>query len=428
MNKNYNYKKTYIDWIGEIPKEWSLIRGKFLFTSKKELNKDLQCQNLLSLTLFGVLNKDYESGDGLRPENYNTYQIFKKDDLVFKMIDLENINTSRVGLVHETGIMSSAYIRHEPIKEKIDPKFAYWFYYDLYKKEIYNSIGSGVRSTLNSSDLLEIKLPIPSLKEQKLICKYLKMKTENIDLLIKKVQKKIELLKEHRIGLINQMVTRGLKTNVEMKNSKINWIGDVPKHWKIERLKYLLKVRNNRSETGEEELLSVTINNGVVRRRDYLGNDEEHISRADTLKGYKIVFKNDLVNNIMKMSFCCLGVSKNDGIVSPGYSVFEIDQSRLIPTYLHYLLRDPRYVAEYRKRSKGIQESRMRLYDDFFLDISIPVPSLTEQSKIVNQIDNENTSKLIELENSKIQELKEYRKSLISSVVTGKIRVTEVKV
>ena len=121
MNRYPSYRETVYDWIGEIPSDWNLTRGRFLFKSKKELNRELQCENLLSLTLFGVLNKDYESSDGLRPENYNSYQIFQKDDLVFKMIDLENVKTSRVGIVHEEGIMSPVYLRHEPIKSKINP-------------------------------------------------------------------------------------------------------------------------------------------------------------------------------------------------------------------------------------------------------------------------------------------------------------------
>ena len=153
MNNYTNYKDTNISWVGKIPKEWNFIRGKYLFNRVKEINKNLECTNLLSLTYNGVLNKKYDGSEGLRPENYKTFQKFNKDDLVFKMIDLANVKTSRVGIVHEYGIMSSAYIRYEPIKEKIIPKFAYWFYYDLYKKEIYNSIGSGVRSTLSSDDL-----------------------------------------------------------------------------------------------------------------------------------------------------------------------------------------------------------------------------------------------------------------------------------
>ena len=98
MKNNINFKETNISWIREIPIEWSLIRGKYLFNRNKEINKDLRCKNLLSLTYNGVLNKDFYASEGLRPENYNTYQLFDKDDLVFKMIDLENVKTSRVGI------------------------------------------------------------------------------------------------------------------------------------------------------------------------------------------------------------------------------------------------------------------------------------------------------------------------------------------
>ena len=128
---NFNLIQTNIDWIGEIPINWEFKRGKYLFKFRKEINKNLQSKNLLSLTLFGVLNKDFQSLEGLRPDNYRTYQIFEKDDLVFKMIDLENINTSRVGIVHEKGIMSPVYIRHEPLRNKIIPRFAYCFFFDL---------------------------------------------------------------------------------------------------------------------------------------------------------------------------------------------------------------------------------------------------------------------------------------------------------
>ena len=147
----------------------------------------------------------------MRPENYETYQIFEKDDLVFKMIDLENISTSRVGIVHEKGIMSSAYIRHIPIKKEIFPKYAYWFYFDLYNKEIYNSLGSGVRSTLSSDDLLDLKLPLPSLDDQREISNYLDFKTNNIDKNIEFHLKKIECMKELSKTLISGYVTGKIK-------------------------------------------------------------------------------------------------------------------------------------------------------------------------------------------------------------------------
>ena len=97
MNTSISFQNSNIDWVGSIPSSWEMKKGKYLFSNKKEINSENQCDNLLSLTLFGVLNKDMESSEGLRPLNYKTYQIFEKNDMVFKLIDLENKKTSRVG-------------------------------------------------------------------------------------------------------------------------------------------------------------------------------------------------------------------------------------------------------------------------------------------------------------------------------------------
>ena len=164
------------------------------------------------------------------------------------------------------------------------------------------------------------------------------------------------------------------------------WFEDTPKEWSIQRMKNIMSVKDDRSVSGEEQLLSVTIHNGVIKRSEYL-DDDEGGSRADSLIGYKIVNKNDLVNNIMKMSFRCLGVSPYDGIVSPAYSVFTIDSTKVQPIFLDYLLRINRYVFEYRKLSKGIQESRMRLYDDYFLAIDVIIPPVREQKLIIDYLD-----------------------------------------
>jgi len=425
MNTYSSYKDSGIEWIGEIPSEWECLRGRFLFENKKIINKEFQCENLLSLTLFGVLNKNMESHKGLRPSNYKTYQLFEKDDLVFKLIDLENVKTSRVGLVHENGIMSPVYIRLEPNKNS-HSKYNYYYFYDLYKKEIFNFLGSGVRSSLSPSDLLEIEVPVPPLHEQQQISDYLDYKTSKIDILIEKTEQKIELLKEQRTSLINTTVTKGLNPNVEMKDSGVEWIGEIPSKWKTTRLKYIFKLREEKTDTGEGELLTVTITKGIVRRRDFIKKGD-HLSRSKSLKGYKVCYTNDLVNNIMKMGFRCLGISDYNGIVSPAYSVFSFINNKNKPMYWDYLLRTDLYVTEYKKRSKGIQESRMRLYDDYFLDIVSIVPPHQEQQQIVDYLDKENSKldKLIDIESKRIKLLKEYRQSLISDVVTGKVDVRD---
>ncbi len=203
---------------------------------------------------------------------------------------------------------------------------------------------------------------------------------------------------------------------------KINfneWYEPTPADWSIQRMKNIMSPRGERSVNGEEELLSVTIHEGVIKRAEYMDEDEG-TSRADSLEGYKVVSPTNLVNNIMKMSFRCLGVSAHEGIVSPAYSVFEFNQSKVDPSYMNFLLRIDRYVTEYRKLSKGIQESRMRLYDDYFLAMKVIVPPLDEQKLIARYLDKKTNQidSLINKIKKKIKLLKEQRTSLINHYMT----------
>lgn len=431
MTNDGNYQDTFCDWVGEIPKDWNMTRGRFLFNSKKEINRELQCENLLSLTLNGVLNKDYHSSEGLRPENYNTYQIFQKDDLVFKMIDLENIKTSRVGLVHEEGIMSPVYIRHEPIKEKINPKFANWFYYDLYKKEIYNSIGSGVRSSLSSSDLLEIELPVPPIQEQKLISQYLDKKTIQIDSLVEKIQKKIELLKEQRTSLINHYVTKGLDPNVEMKDSGVEWIGEIPKHWKISKLKYLCPKGvqyglNIDSDSYRENGVRFVRITDITSEGRLKKTDGVYLSPNDVPDEYYL-----RINDIL--------FSRSGGTVGKSIRIEDLDSDTSFAGYLVRFSFEDSDLSKFVKlvTESGffwkwidiqiIQSTIQNVNGEKYSNFSFPLPPKLEQKSIVHSVQDKLKIIVKNISNNelKVQLLLEYRQSLISSVVTGKVRVTE---
>uniref|UniRef100_UPI0040480AD4 restriction endonuclease subunit S n=1 Tax=Polynucleobacter sp. TaxID=2029855 RepID=UPI0040480AD4 len=419
MNKFSSYKDTNTPWIGEIPTEWSVKTFKKIFTEKQSTkNTTLGCG---SISFGRVVYKDDEK---IPESTKESYQEVLKGEFLINPLNLNyDLKSLRIGLSKINVVVSQGYIVLK-IKDGFVPEY-YEYLLRKFDVEHMKSLGQGVRQTISFTHIKDEKLVVPSAGEQKQISDYLDKKTSQIDSLISKIERRIELLKEQRTSTINQLVFKGLDPNVKMKESDIEWIRELPDHWNCLRLKLVLKGREERSETGSEELLSVTIDPGVLKRRDFLGNDEEHISRAEDLSGYKIVKKDDLVNNIMKMGFSCLGVSPYDGIVSPAYSVFKIDQNQVLPSYLHFLLRTPTYIAEYWKRSKGIQASRMRLYDDFFVDISIPIPPLEEQERIVQVINMNRSIKRIALENKRLELFKEYRQSLISSVVTGKVRVTE---
>jgi len=267
MQRYESYKSSAIPWIDELPQHWGEEKGKWLHRFRKDLNNRKQCDNVLSLTLRGVVNNDPDDPEGLVPKDYGTYQIFEKDDLVFKLIDLENFRTSRVGLVHERGIMSPAYLRVQPGKEH-NPRYFYYYYYTLYQQGIYNKLGAGVRATLGPTDLLEIGVPVPSKDEQDRIVAFLDQKTAEIDAAIAKKERLIELLKEQNNIRIHQAVLRGLNPEVPLCDSGVTWIGAIPAHWKVIPNRYIFREQSARSLRGEETHLSMSQRYGLVPAKE----------------------------------------------------------------------------------------------------------------------------------------------------------------
>lgn len=203
----------------------------------------------------------------------------------------------------------------------------------------------------------------------------------------------------------------------EMKDNSISRIGTYPVHWKIKRLKELFRESKEVSSTGEEDLLSVSEYYGVARRMEKMTEDEKFESRSDSLIGYKKVHPNNLVINIMLAWKKGLGISDYEGIVSPAYAVF--NPINIVPKYYHYLLRSEQAVCEFKRYSKGIIDSRLRLYTDKFYAISVPVPPLKEQKAIAKYLDEkiEAIDTNIDIRTSELRLLEDLKRSEISTVV-----------
>jgi len=439
--KSYpSYKDSGVEWIGEIPNDWSFGEMKYQLSNNdggvwgKDVEKDDNETIVIrstEITIDGNWNLTNPMKRKLDEDEIKKCKLFKGDIVITKSSGSPN-HIGKSVIVNENvenlNCCYSNFVQRIRFR-KYNPKLYHYILNSYVVREQYRYLTQSTTGlgNLNGSTLNEVQLPFIPLPEQKQIVSFLDTKTQKIDELIEKTEQKIKLLKEKRTSLINHCVTKGLNPNVEMKDSGVEWIGEIPNHWGVKLLKFVFNSIREKSETGEEELLSVLIKKGVVRRRDFLGEDSDNLTRSESLVGYIHCSKGNLVNNIMKMGFYCLGISDYDGIVSPGYSVFEMIDNNDYPKYWDYLLKTEIYVSEYRKRSKGIQESRMRLYDDYFLSIHSLYPPKTEQTKIIEHLD-EQTQKIdstIEKETQRIELLKEYRQSLISEVVTGKVDVRE---
>jgi type I restriction enzyme S subunit len=422
FEKYDTYKDSGVDWIGRIPSCWSILRAKNLFKFRKMINAKYQCDNVLSLTLRGVVNNNFDNPEGLIPKDYATYQIFNKNDLVFKLIDLENISTSRVGLVHEKGIMSPAYIRLE-CSENVNPQFAYYYFYNLYLQAVFNKLGAGVRSTLSQKDLLELPYFNVCQEQQTKIVNFLNTKILEIDQAIAIKEQQIALLNERKQIVIQKAVTQGLDPNVPMKDSGVEWIGPIPEHWEIKKLKYVLEERSERSRDGLEPLLMMSQIHGLVVRSEY--SDKAEV--AATTVGNKLVYHNDLVFNKLKAHLGVFFGSVHEfiGSVSPDYAVYKpvkyIEKSK----FLELLFRNPLYIRQFILRSSGIVEGLIRLYTTELFDLKIAIPPNVEQKDILKFVEQQSVKfdEVIENYIQQIEKLKEYKTTLINDAVTGKIKV-----
>ena len=286
---------------------------------------------------------------------------------------------------------------------------------------------------LSSNDVLNDECWIPPLHEQKLISRYLDNKTNQIDSLIEKIQKKIDLLKEQRTSLINQCVTKGLDPNVEMKDSGVEWIGEIPKHWKMNRLCNLGRFKKGKNIT-KNDLVEVghpvILYSHLYTTYQRTVTDPKFFISIDTESNSTKIYKNTFL-------FTSSGESREDigkcllflGIktsVGGDQVIFELNNfENFDPEFFSFTFNSEFCVHQKSSNSRG--EIVVHIYEKQLREIRVPVPPLNEQIEIREKlVDFENTStKLVDKLETKIKVLKEYRQSLISSVVTGKVRVSE---
>lgn len=265
-------------------------------------------------------------------------------------------------------------------------------------------------------------VPVPRILQQHAIADYLDRETTRLDALMAAKERVLRFLTEKRRAIITQVVTRGLDPRAPLRDSGIPWLGTIPAHWNTERSKWLFRERDERSVTGEEEMLTVSHITGVTPRSE----KDVNMFEAETNEGYKLCFAGDLVINTLWAWMGAMGVANVNGIVSPAYNVYQ-PGPRLEPTFIDALVRMPVFAQEVTRYSKGVWSSRLRLYPEGFFEVFLPVPPITEQRAIVAHIAKE-TAKLDALRSATertILLLKERRAALIASAVTGKIDVQE---
>ena len=403
-------KDSGVEWIGEIPKDWEIVPTKRFFRNiKRVVGSDVDNYERLALTMNGVIKRSKEDSEGLQPEKFEGYQILRKNELVFKLIDLENVKTSRVGLSSYTGLVSPAYI--VLTNELEDNRYYYYWFKFLYYNEVFNHLGgNGVRSALNAKDLSIIPIVSIPAYMQNCIANYLDEKCRKINAIIAKQKEIIEKLKAYKMSFINEAVNndRGTKCHLgyvgTMKNG-LNFSSTLDG----KKIKFL----------GVGDFKDYFILNDINMFSDIITIDK--IPEEYMLKDGDIIFVRS--NDSKELVGRAVMVKNIDYPLS--YSGFCIRFRNARPdivdnSYLLYYFRSLDFRKELEKHSQGSNINNVN--QELLSQIDFTFPDIELQRKIVYILEDrcKKIDTVICKKMKLIDKLTTYKKSLIYEVVTGK--------
>lgn len=422
MQRYESYKPSGIQWVEMIPSHWGAERAKWLFNRMERpvrpeddvvtAFRDGQVTLRTNRRTEGFTNAIQEHG----------YQGIRKGDLVIHAMDAF---AGAIGVSDSDGKSTPVYAACVPRGEY--PVNSYYYAYLLRymaHSGYIESLSKGIRersTDFRFAEFRELPLPIPDKDEQDRIVAFLDQKTAEIDAAITKKERLIELLQEQKNIRIHQAVLRGLNPEVPLCDSGVSWIGEIPAHWKAIPNRYIFREQNARSLRGEETHLSMSQRYGLVPAKEL----DVQTLQSESYDGAKLCQKGDLVQNRLKAHLAVFAVAPCDGLVSPDYSVFRLQNSENQPVYFERLFKTPSYLGEFNRRVRGIVVGFLRLYSEDFNAIPALVPPCDEQAEIVKFIeatnrDFENIRAKIDAE---IVMLRELKAITVASAITGKIKV-----
>lgn len=430
-------KDSGIAWIGVIPQDWEIVRTKSLYCSAKEIVGDRADDfERLALTLNGVIKRSKEDSVGLQPEKFSVYQILKKGELVFKLIDLENVATSRVGLSPYTGIVSPAYIvlsKQSRAKDLV-VRYSMYHFLSMWQREIFNQMGdNGVRSSLNTKELLNIPHPFPSIYEQKRIVTFLDAQCAEIDAVLEKTRASIEEYKKLKQAVITQAVTKGIRGDRPMKNSGIEWIGDIPESWEVSSVRYIGQLQNGISKGGEFFGKGFPfVSYGDVYKNYELPHsvsgliDTTEDERAKYSVEYGDIFFTRTSETIEEVGFSCVCKRSIPNATFAGFIIrlrpFCADE-KILTDYAKYYFRGE-HIRAYLVKEMNLV-TRASLGQTLLKGMSVIVPPKSVQKEIAEYLDDKcaDIDALVAKKQQYLTEIENYKKSLIYEYVTGKKEV-----
>jgi len=420
LEKYLDYKDSGVEWLGEIPMEWETLANKHIFNIKQNIvGKKAKEYDLLSLTLKGIIKRDMENPKGKFPTDFDTYQEVKRNNFIFCLFDVEETPRT-VGLSKYDGMITGAYTVMET--KGVSKDYLYYFYLNFDSSKRFKPLYKGLRNTIPKDSFFSFKTFIPPKQEQIKIASFLDSKTEQLDKALKQKEQLIELLKERRQILINDAVTKGIDRRVVMKDSGVEWIGDIPVHWEIVKSKRLFIARKERARKSDLQL-TASQKHGVIYQKDYMKLEGRKVTQVET--NYEILKRVEPNDFLISMRSFQGGIEycRYEGSVSSAY-VSLIPIKHVVSEYFKYLFKSYVYIQALASTSNLVRDGQALRFDNFSLVDLMIIPE-KEQESIAKYLDNQipKIDNTIDLQQQQITKLKEYKTTLIDSVVTGKVRV-----
>jgi type I restriction enzyme S subunit len=414
-------KDSGVEWIGYIPKNWPVQRLKKILIERNEKNDPIKTDFILSLMKEkGVIPYSEKGNVGNKSkEKLTGYKLAYPNDIVLNSM---NIIIGSVGLSKYFGAVSPVYYMLRLRINSDSPKyFNYLFQTSMFQKRLIG-YGNGImehRMRIQMSKLNTVNLPYPSSEEQNKIANFLDEKVTQINSIIDETKQSINELKEYKKSLITETVTKGLNSDVEVKDSLVNYIGKIPAHWGVVKIKNVLTPLN-RPVLNTDEVITCFRDGEVTLRKN---RREDGFTFSNTENGYQGVEKGDLVFHGLDAFAGAIGISDARGKCSP---VVHVCDSKYNKKYIMYFLRALAFNDVYMALSDGvrIRSSDYRNWNKL-AKILVILPPLEEQKQISVYIDTKcsNINSLINKKEQLIKEMEEYKNSIIYEYVTGKKEV-----
>lgn len=416
-------KDSGLKWIGKIPSSWNVMPNKYLMKKKKVICPVYKGEDILSLTMKGVIVRDLDAG-GKMPTSFDGYQRLEPGNLLMCLFDID-VTPRCIGLIKQVGLSSPAYSQFE-LNDMGNAEYYCYYYTMLDNDKTLLHLAKNLRHSLTEDQLGAISVIVPPVQEQKKIADFLDAKCSEIDALSADIQTQIDILEQYKRSVITEAVTRGLNPDVEMKDSGTPWCPLIPIHWKYANPKALFTQRLDRAYPGDKQL-TASQEYGVIYQDEYMEFTGTKI--VTVMKDFSIlkhVEPNDFVIS-MRSFQGGLEYSERRGSISSAYVMLIPNNEYVYPPFYRWFFKSSKYINAIQSTSNLVRDGQAMRYANF-AQVPLFIIPLDEQKQISEYLDEKvrKIDEILKSKNNQLEILAEYKKSLIYEYVTGKKEVPSI--